>query len=126
MTQAATRPSQIAAFLRPLPDPTLGAAERLWRGRSAERIGRYRREWNSVAAPIDAAALCELGVAAGPDLGRWLALLRDARLDGDLPSGRGAARIARRWVQSAGGRPQLAPRMQDRSARRGPEGKDGV
>ena len=107
--------STLAGILRPLPDVAIMAGAKLWRGRAAARLVRYERTRRHVQSPLDAAALRALGVKDGPQLGAWLAALRDAALDGRLPRGRRAAAAATRWVQwSDGGPPRT--RHQDRRA----------
>ena len=92
--------SGAAGLLRPFDATTLGAAAALWGGLAAERVERALGEWAGVRAPLDAAALAELGVEPGAAIGRWLEALRDAVIDGELPAGRRGAEPARRLVQA--------------------------
>ncbi len=93
--------SSAASLLRGREAAALRAAAALWNGRAGERAGRSMEEWPAAAPPLDAAALTALGVAPGPEIGRWLSLLRDAVIDGALPPGRAGAAPARRMVRQS-------------------------
>ena len=99
--RAGLRDSAAASRLRGRDPIVLGAAASLWRGRAGGRAGRASREWSDVESPLDAEALAALGVPAGPEIGRWLSILRDAVIDGALAPGRAGVAPARRLVREA-------------------------
>ena len=93
--------SLAASLLRRQEEAALRAAATLWRGRAGERARRAIEEWPAAASPLDAAALRALGVPPGPEIGRWLSLLRDAVIDGALPPGPAGVGPARRMVRES-------------------------
>ena len=93
--------SAAASLLRGQEEAVLRAAAALWRGQAGVLAGRALEEWPAAASPLDAAALRALGVSPGPEIGRWLSLLRDAVIDGALPPGPAGVAPARRMVREA-------------------------
>ncbi len=79
-----TPPSRVATLLRPSLPVVLAAAHIAWRGTAGHRIDSYINTWLWVESPLDAQALLDQGVKQGPDLHRWLNVLRDAVLDDRL------------------------------------------
>ncbi len=124
--RAGLRDSAAAARLRGRDPIALRAAASLWRGRAGARAGRAATEWSDVESPLDAEALAALGVPAGPGIGRWLSILRDAVIDGALAPGRAGVAPARRVVREgrlhsrrpAGGTGRRSPRGAGREGRR--------
>jgi hypothetical protein len=122
--RAGLRDSAAASLLRGRETVALRAAAALWRGRAGDRAGRALDEWAAAAPPLDAAALRALGVAPGPEIGRWLSRLRDAVIDGTLPPGPAGTAPARRMVAESlvrgrrGGR-DAGRRLQSRRPDRG-------
>ncbi len=96
------RPSAAAAVLRAQPDVATAAAAALWRGAAAHCVASYLNDWAALESPLSAAALQRAGVPPSAALGDWLARLRDAVIDGDLPRGRAGVTAARHWLQSSG------------------------
>jgi tRNA nucleotidyltransferase (CCA-adding enzyme) len=76
------RPSEIDALLRPFGLPALDVVRYMNTGPVAAHITRYVDELRQIAPLLDGHALRALGVAPGPHMGRLLATLRAARLDG--------------------------------------------
>ncbi len=76
------RPSEIDALLRPFGVPALDVVRYMNAGTVAAHITRYIDELRHIAPLLDGHALRGLGVAPGPHMGRLLAGLRAARLDG--------------------------------------------
>ena len=97
--RAGLRDSSAASRLRGRDPIVLRAAASLWRGRAGVRAGRAATEWAAAESPLDAEALAGLGVPAGPGIGRWLSILRDAVIDGALAPGRAGVAPARRLVR---------------------------
>ncbi len=95
-------PSVICALLDGLSPDSLSIARLLSSPAVAERIGRYRSEWWSIAPLMRGTDLLELGVPAGPAVGEALRALRKARLDGETQTREDEEALARQWVaQSA-------------------------
>lgn len=111
--RAGLRDSAAAARLRERDPIVLRAAASLWRGRAGGRVGRASTEWSDVESPLDAEALAALGVPAGPEIGRWLSILRDAVIDGALAPGRAGVAPARRLVREAAGGSRAGGRGRD-------------
>lgn len=63
-----------------------------------ENIGRYLSDWQHATALIDGHRLQALGLPAGPAVGRVLAALRDAVLDGEVSSAAQAETLARQLI----------------------------
>ena len=124
--RAGLRDSAAASRLRGRDPIALGAAASLWRGRAGGRAGLASTEWLAAESPLDAEALAALGVPAGPEIGRWLSILRDAVIDGALAPGRAGVAPARRLVREgrlhsrrpAGGAGRTSPRGAGREGRR--------
>ena len=101
------RASSAAASLERIPDIALQAASAIWTGPSAGRIADILARRDEIAPPLDGDQIAALGVPRGPEIGAWLARLKAARWDGELPGNPAAARsYARQWVRS-GTRPPL-------------------
>lgn len=95
------RASSAAAALERIPDIALQAASEIWSGPSAERIADIHARRDEIAPPLDGGQIAALGVPRGPEIGAWLARLKAARWDGELPRDPAAARIyAEQWVRS--------------------------
>lgn len=99
------RAGAAASLLRPQPELALRASTLLWSGSAREWVVRFLEEWRTIRPPLSAAELEAEGVPPGRRLGAWLELLRDARIDGELPAGRSGVAAARRWVRSCAGVP---------------------
>jgi tRNA nucleotidyltransferase (CCA-adding enzyme) len=82
LRQPGLRPSQIEALLRPFGLPALDVVRYMNTGTVAAHITRYMDELRHTDPMLDGHALRALGVAPGPHMGRLLAGLRAARLDG--------------------------------------------
>jgi tRNA nucleotidyltransferase (CCA-adding enzyme) len=81
------RPSELARLLRPYPLPALRLLQALTRDATVRRqIALYRAGPAAVRPRLTGADLQALGVPRGPAVGRLLGALRDARLDGLLPT----------------------------------------
>ena len=93
-------PSAVCALLDGLAPDSLSAAGWLAPPTVAERIGRYRSEWWSIAPLLRGTDLLELGVPAGPAVGEALRALRKARLDGETHSVEDEQRLARKWASA--------------------------
>lgn len=63
-----------------------------------ENIRRYVSDWQHATALIDGHRLQALGLPAGPAVGRVLAALRDAVLDGEVSSAAQAETLARQLI----------------------------
>jgi tRNA nucleotidyltransferase (CCA-adding enzyme) len=61
-------------------------------------IKRYLDEWQNVRPELDGTQLQQLGVPAGPALGRLLRELTAARLDGVVTTRQSEEDYARRWL----------------------------
>ena len=93
-------PSAVCALLDGLSPHSLSVARLLSSPTVAERIGRYRSEWWSIAPLLRGTDLLELGVPAGPAVGEALRALRKARLDGETHSVEDEQRLARKWASA--------------------------
>jgi len=82
LRQPNLRPSELDALLRPFGLPALDVVRYMNAGTVAAHITRYVDELRHTAPLLDGHALRGLGVAPGPHMGRLLAGLRAARLDG--------------------------------------------
>lgn len=91
-------PSVVCALLDGLSPDSLSVARLLSSPTVAERIGRYRSEWWSIAPLMRGTDLLELGVPAGPAVGEALRALRKARLDGETQTREDEEALARQWV----------------------------
>ncbi len=95
------RASSAAAALERIPDIALQAASEIWSGPSAERIADVLARRDEIASPLDGGQIAALGIPRGPEIGAWLARLKAARWDGELPRDPAAARTyAEQWVRS--------------------------
>ncbi len=106
IARRATPLSRVSAVLRREPLAATAAACMIWRGVAGHRSEAFFDAWRYVESPLSVHRLTELGVASGPDIGAWLSALRDAVLDGHLPT-EGSAE-AERWIQSRNGAPPPA------------------
>ena len=83
LARAPLRHSEAARLLEPYPVAAIEAFALLTPERlAARRARRYLDEWRSMHSHLDGRDVEALGVARGPRIGKALALLRDARLDG--------------------------------------------
>lgn len=82
------RASRVAAILERFPEAALEAAGRVWDGASGLAIRRFLERRREIQSPISARRLQELGVEAGPSMGRWLRRVEDAIWDGELDPGK--------------------------------------
>ena len=92
-------PSGVCALLDGLSPDALRGAMLLAQPPAAKRVRRYLAEWWSVAPRLRGSDLLELGVPAGPAVGKALRALRKARLDGETNSVDDEQSIARKWAQ---------------------------
>ncbi len=85
LKHADTRPSQIDALLKDVPDAALYA---VWLARGEtlvrERLTRFVSEWRAVRPHTDGNTLKARGLKPGPCYARILQRLRAARLDGEI------------------------------------------
>ena len=96
LTSSRTRPSQITGRLSPFPPAALSAFVLLTNDTTIrERVRRYLGKWRHVQAELNGAALLELGIAKGPQIGHLISQLRSARLDGKVSSREDEIRLAR-------------------------------
>lgn len=99
LAQPIARPSELARLLRPYPLPVLRLLQALTRAAPVrEQIARYRAGPAAVRPRLTGADLQALGVPPGPALGRLLATLRDARLDGLLPTRAAEEQFVHAWL----------------------------
>ena len=98
LSQPQLTPSSVCGLLDGLAPDSLSAAGLLAPPAVAERIGRYRSEWWSVAPLLRGTDLLELGVPAGPAVGKALRALRRARLDGETMTREDEEALARQWA----------------------------
>jgi tRNA nucleotidyltransferase (CCA-adding enzyme) len=95
----AQRPSVVYRLLSPFSERAIVTAADLIDDEIARKqIGQYLSDWRHAAPPIDGRRLQVLGMPPGPALGRLLAALRDAALDGEVSSAAEAEALARRWL----------------------------
>ncbi|MCY3922900.1 MAG: hypothetical protein OXG27_10970 [Chloroflexi bacterium] len=92
------RPSRVADMLSGVSDSALEAAGRLWTGRSGAAVSAYLHGRSEVRSPISPSALMELGIRAGPELGKTITEIEGLIWDGGLdPADRSAvARLKQR------------------------------
>ena len=83
LARASLRNSDATRLFEPHPLAAIEAFALLTPERlAARRARRYLDEWRAVRSRLDGRDVEALGVARGPRIGKALALLRDARLDG--------------------------------------------
>ncbi|MDM7998727.1 MAG: CCA tRNA nucleotidyltransferase [Dehalococcoidia bacterium] len=63
-----------------------------------ERLTLYLTRWRRVRTGLDGSALQKMGVPAGPELGRLLKELRDAKLDGRIVTREDEIELVQRWL----------------------------
>lgn len=101
----ASQPSTVSELLDPVPVDGLliGAAELAAAddGR-ADQVRRYLNHWRWVQPQLGGEDLVEIGCPPGPQVGRLLRRLRQARLDGELDNEAGERRLAEAWVAELG------------------------
>jgi len=96
------RPSQVVAALETFNTAAIAAQALLEPpGIVRGRLRRYLEDWRHRRPALRGRDLQALGVAAGPAMGRMLARLRVARLDGEARRREDEVRLVRAW-QSAG------------------------
>jgi tRNA nucleotidyltransferase (CCA-adding enzyme) len=96
MISAATPPSQIDLLLRPYGQATICVLHYAEAGLPGQAAARYLGEIRPSRPPLDGRDLQRLGVAAGPAIGRLLAALRAAHLDGEIQT----REQAEQWVRA--------------------------
>ena len=102
LAQPALRPSQVVAMLKPFSAAAVAAHALLEpAGAVRRRLRRYLEEWRYCRAALRGRDLQALGVAPGPGMGRMLAQLRAARLDGKARKREDEVTLVREW-QSTG------------------------
>jgi tRNA nucleotidyltransferase (CCA-adding enzyme) len=81
-----TRPSQVVGVLRPFKERVLLAALMIVGSETVagQQILQYLEKWQHVQTVIDGNDLLAMGVPKGPEIGRLLAQLLTARLDGEI------------------------------------------
>lgn len=80
--QTDLRPSQIDLFLRPYSDVAIHVLHYAETGIAAQRAIHYLEQMRPLRLPLDGRDIQRLGVAPGPAIGKILAGLRTAYLDG--------------------------------------------
>ncbi|NNJ13266.1 CCA tRNA nucleotidyltransferase [Chloroflexales bacterium ZM16-3] len=93
---ADTRPGQIDLLLRPYSDAAISVLHYAEAGLTGQRAAHYLREIRPARSPLDGRDLQRLGVAPGPMIGKLLAALRAAYLNGDVQT----REQAEQWVRS--------------------------
>ncbi|MBX0330299.1 CCA tRNA nucleotidyltransferase, partial [Oscillochloris sp. ZM17-4] len=93
---AATPPSQIDLLLRPYGEATIRVLHYAEAGSPGQLAARYQGEIRPARPPLDGRDLQRLGVAPGPAIGRALASLRAAYLDGEIQT----REQAEQWVRA--------------------------
>jgi tRNA nucleotidyltransferase (CCA-adding enzyme) len=94
------RPSQVDERLRTVPEPALLAAWRRAGARARGRIEWYLAQGRAVRPRLAGDELVALGVPRGRRIGRVLALLRRARLDGAAGSVAEERELVKEWLTS--------------------------
>lgn len=95
----AMTPSVVHRHLAPYHDRALQLALNIIENEHARHnIKRYLDEWQNVRPELDGTQLQQLGVPAGPALGRLLRELTAARLDGVVTTRQAEEDYARRWL----------------------------
>jgi tRNA nucleotidyltransferase (CCA-adding enzyme) len=81
-----TRPSQVVGVLRPYKERVLLAALMILGPETApgKQVLQYLEKWQHVQTALDGNDLLAMGVPQGPEIGRLLAQLLTARLDGEI------------------------------------------
>jgi tRNA nucleotidyltransferase (CCA-adding enzyme) len=91
------RPSEVVAALRGLPVEMLPLLLGLCPGRAAhQHVGHYLTTWRHIRPDLTGADLKRLGVPQGPQIGRLLAHVLAAKLDGEALSREAEEAIVRR------------------------------
>ncbi len=100
LCQDALRPSKAVDLLSDLASEALLAASLLTPEPVArQRLKTYLTEWQHVRPALSARALMSMGIAQGQSLGELLALLRRARLDGDVRTRQDEEEFVRAYIQ---------------------------
>jgi tRNA nucleotidyltransferase (CCA-adding enzyme) len=107
------RPFQVHRLLTGLPSEALlllmakaqGLATSRAAGRCRQQIARYLKRDRRVAIYVTGADLMKLGLEPGPQYGRILERLLEARMDGDVRTEAGERELAYRMVNQGGRRP---------------------
>lgn len=94
------RPSEVDERLRPVPEPALLSAWLRAGARARGRIQWYLAQGRAVRPRLGGLDLVALGVPRGPGIGRVLAMLRRARLDGALGSLAEERELVKEWLTS--------------------------
>jgi tRNA nucleotidyltransferase (CCA-adding enzyme) len=98
-------PSEVAALLDGTSYAALmaawGTASRTAGGR--DLIVTYAREWRDVKPTLNGGDLIQMGVPAGPKIGRLLARLREAWLDNEITDREGEIRFVENWLKEEQG-----------------------
>ncbi len=81
------RPSQIVELLNGLGDAAVAAVSHICDSQLvSHRLGQYLGQLRQIVPALDGNALLAMGAAPGPTIGKILAKLRDAKLDGQVES----------------------------------------
>ena len=91
-------PVAVVSALRPFPAPILALARCLAAPSVAAVLDRYVNKWQYVTPLLTGNDLQALGIPPGPQYGRLLAALRNARLMGDLESREDEVAFVRAWL----------------------------
>ena len=67
-----------------------------------QRLRHYLKELRTIKPVLGGEDLLAMGVTEGPDVGRLLAELREAKLDGSLPGEEDERRLVQRFVNQHG------------------------
>jgi tRNA nucleotidyltransferase (CCA-adding enzyme) len=94
------RPSEVDERLRPVPEPALLSAWLRAGARGQGRIQWYLAQGRAVRPRLGGLDVVALGVPRGPEVGRVLAILRRARLDGALGSLAEERELVKEWLTS--------------------------
>ncbi len=96
---AATRPSEVAHLLSPLPLATVYAFAAMSASEpAAEQTQRYVTRWRTVRPILRGDDLLKLGVPRGPEIAEVLRELQAARLDGELKTRAGEERFVEGYL----------------------------
>lgn len=93
------KPSRVAELLSPLPLPALWALSAAGDPHSRRLALRYLERWRHVRPALNGNDLLAIGARPGPLLGKVLARLRAAGLDGDVRSRKDEESLARRLLR---------------------------
>ncbi|MBI3743127.1 MAG: CCA tRNA nucleotidyltransferase [Chloroflexi bacterium] len=100
LEDASIRPSGVVALLSTYANEAVAACRVATPMPIIEtHLRRYQEELRSVQAELNGDDVIALGVPRGPDIGKLLRALHDARLDGEVSNRDGEAALVRRWLE---------------------------